>query len=615
MVLWRGFGTEAMPGAVSISELIEANAEALKKYFLAWIYDIGMSYIKGRRLVEHLELRPGFSYWWMTLLTEKCNFAKSPQIDDAIRAIAFDNWAKSRAVDQVVLVSESWSLAQCIRLWCASSGAAFEWQRIVKPAASTSWPRRIYKAFPHTLQALIWLPRYLIDRWPLRGVGLDDWRQSDGCVTFFSYLFNLVPDAAKQGRYESRYWAHLPDALQRRTCKTNWLHLYVKDGLLPTSTQAVSMLHSFNKTAQGAQQHVTLDTFLSYGVVFRTLRDWFRLRRISSGLRNQVCIGQKGVLNLWPLFENDWRQSIYGSVAMSNILYLNLLEAALKCLPRQQCGVYLQENQGWEIGLIQAWHATGHGRLIGAPHSTVRFWDLRYFFDPRSYARTGCHKLPVPTQVAVNGPAVRDAYKNGAYPVEDLVEVEALRYLHLNKVRVKTCSANKSKKGEMRLLVLGDYLIGNTQRQMNLLIQAASLLPVAMVITVKPHPACPIYVDDYPSLKMTLATEPIERLLAECDVAYSSAVTSAAVDAYCAGVPIVSVLDPNTLNLSPLRGCAGALFASTPEELATALMSAGSTSSTPRDQQAFFTIDPQLPRWQKLLIELSDSSSYSTEHQ
>jgi surface carbohydrate biosynthesis protein (TIGR04326 family) len=138
---------------------------------------------------------------------------------------------------------------------------------------------------------------------------------------------------------------------------------------------------------------------------------------------------------------------------------------------------------------------------------------------------------------------------------------------------------------------------------MNLLVQALPALPAGTVITVKPHPACPIHSIDYPDLSMTVTMEPISKLLAECDVAYTSAVTSAAVDAYCAGVQIVSVLDPNTLNLSPLRGCEGVLFASTPEVLAAALKSAATAPRTLGATQKFFTLDPELPRWRKLILD------------
>ena len=602
-VLWREFVSNVQPDAVSIPALIETNADLLKKRYLAWVYELGEKSIQGKRLVEHLQLRPGFSYWWMTLLAEKCNYSKSKQIDDAIRLMAFDEWATNQSVSRVVLSTSNKPLVECMRLWCTNLGVVFEWQRITKSIAPLSWVKRIYHAAPHTLQALAWLAYYLNDRWPLRGGGLKEWQQTGGRITFFSYLFNLDPDAAKQGCYKSRYWAHLPDTLQQEACKTNWLHLFVKDELSPTAKQAADTIRAFNKTGHGEQQHVTLDTFLSFSVVSRTLRDWCKLLWVGTSLRNKLRTEQGNVLNLWPLFEHDWRKSMFGEFAMSNLLNINLFESALGCLPQQQLGVYLQENQGWELGLIQAWQAAGHNRLIGTPHSTVRFWDLRYFFDPRSYRRSGCLDLPMPNQVTFNGPAVRDAYKNGGYPVDDLVEVEALRYLHLSDTIVEAASATTSKNGTMRVLVLGDYMLSNTQRQMNLLAQAAPSLPAAMIITVKPHPACPIHVVDYPNLCMTVTMEPIAKLLAECDVAYTSATTSAAVDAYCAGVPIVSVLDSNTLNLSPLRGFEGVLFASTPEKLAAALASAAAAPRTRDDRHKLFTLDPELPRWRKLILD------------
>jgi len=602
-VLWREFVSSEQPDSVSIPSIIETNADLLRKRYLVWVYELGETIIRGRRLVEHLQLRPGFSFWWMTLFAEKCNHSKSKQIEDAIRLMAFDEWATNQSINHVVLSTGNQPLAECIRLWCANLGVVFKWQRVAKLQAPLSWVKRIYYAAPLTLQALAWLVRYLIDRWPLRGVGLKEWKQTDGRITFVSYLFNLVHDADKQSHYQSDYWAHLPDALQQEACKTNWLHLYFKNALLPTSKQAADTIRAFNKTGHGQQNHVTLDTFLSFSVVFRTLRDWCQLLWIGIRLRNKLRTEQGDEVNLWPLFEQDWRQSMFGQIAIWNLMALNLFESALGCLPQQQRGVYLQENQSWEFGLIQAWQAAGHNRLIGTPHTVVRFWDLRYFFDPRSYRRSGNLDLPMPNQVTFNGPAVRDAYKNGDYPVDDLVEVEALRYLHLSDTTIEAASATTSKNDTMQVLVLGDYLISNTQLQMNLLTQAAPSLPAAMIITVKPHPACPIHVVDYPNLCMTVTMEPISKLLAECDVAYASSVTTAAVYAHCAGVPIVSVMDPNTLNLSPLRGCEGVLFASTPEVLADSLTSAATAPRTLGAPQKFFTLDPEIPRWRKLILD------------
>jgi surface carbohydrate biosynthesis protein (TIGR04326 family) len=602
-VLWRGFSYGVRPNIVSIPGLVEENADTLKARYLAWVYELGETRIQGRRLVNHLELRPGFSYWWMSLFVEKCNYSKSPQIEDAIRLMAFADWAADHPASDITLTSANKSLAESMRLWCVKTGVPFEWQYQPKPTTRLSWGQRACSALPYAIKAHVWLLHYLIERWPLRGVGLNEWRKSEGRITFFSYSDNCVPESVKQGRYENRYWTLLPDVLKREACKTNWLHIYVKDSVFPSARNAAASIRAINKIEMGQQRHVTLDTFLGLAVLIRALRDWARLAWIGARLSKEVAHTMDASVGLWPLFCEDWRKSMFGTNAMANVLSLNLFEAALASLPKQRHGVYLQENQGWEFGLIHVWQAAGHARLVGAPHSTVRFWDLRYFFDPRSYVRMGNLDLPMPNCVACNGPVVRDIYRGGSYPSNDLVNVEALRYLHLGDANTKPASAQATRKDPIRLLVLGDYLSSNTERQMKLLVHAVPLLSVEVEIVVKPHPNCPVHQDDYPGLHMQVTSRPIADLLDECDFAYSSAVTSAAVDAYCAGVPIVSMLDPKTFNFSPLRGCAGALFASTPEELVMALMSDMTISQSPNSKQGFFTIDSQFPRWQQLLLE------------
>jgi surface carbohydrate biosynthesis protein (TIGR04326 family) len=213
--------------------------------------------------------------------------------------------------------------------------------------------------------------------------------------------------------------------------------------------------------------------------------------------------------------------------------------------------------------------------------------------------------LPLPDQVALNGVAAMDAYQKGAYPIEDTVEVEALRYLYLENARAEPTPVSPPLNSSLRVLVLGDYLLSNTLLQMRLLEKSAQCLPVGFIIMIKPHPNCPVQPADYPGLRMEMTMEPVSKLLAECDVAYTSSLTTAAVDAYCAGVPVVSVSDPDTLNLSPLRGREGVFFVSTAAELASALVSAASVPRILAERQDFFTLDPKLPRWRKLLLEVS----------
>ena len=603
-VLWSSFEDGDSTNSLSIPKLVEEHADELRARYLAWLYELGETHIQGRRIVDHLELRPGFSYWWMTLLAEKCNFAKSPHIDDAIKFLAFKSWAAEQSTDCVALVTSKEPLAECIRSWCTNAGISFEWQRLPPKSEPVSWLKRVYQFLPHALQAFVWLILYMIKRWPLKGVGLREWRQSEGRITFVSYMFNLIPDAVKNGQFKSRYWAHLPDELLREGCKENWLHLYVNDPLLhPNARKAANIIRMFNANGQGAQVHVTLDAFLSWRVAFKALREWLQVRRIIMQFQNIPITDGNAVINLWPLFKDDWSRSFDGREALSIILDVHLYESALKELPKQRIGVYLLENQGWEFALINAWRSAGHKHLIGVAHSTVRFWDLRYFFDPRSYVPTGNNDLPLPDMVATNGTVMMEAYVGGGYPVSKLVEVEALRYLHLVETGFVKDTSPDIRKPLISILVVGDFLSRNTQLQMHLLERAAGALPENMRIIVKPHPGCPISSEDYPNLRMEISAAAIADLLRSADIVYSSNTTSAAVDAYCAGVPVICALDPATLNLSPLRGRLGAFFASTPEELASMLIFAAGAPSFAGRHQDFFALNQKLPRWKALLLE------------
>lgn len=597
VVLWRSYGESDFPAAVSIPLFIEENSDVLRSRYLDWIYSLGECKINDRSIVEHFEIRDNFSYWWMTLLVEKCNFAKSPQITDVIRLFALDVWISQNDISKIKLVSSNRNLAECLEIWANARGIAITWQGGADLANPLSLVKRIYHLLPSTLQGLMWLIKYLIEHWSLRGVGVNEWRMSNGVITFISYSDNMDIEKTSRGAFGSRYWTTLPEMLADKGVKTNWLHIYIKDGSLPTSKQAANLIRGFNENDVGLQAHVTLSSFLSLSVVVRTLSDWFILQKRCIGLESKLS-NLPMVRYLWPFFSKDWRNSITGRTAVSNLLMHNLFEAALEQLPTQKKGVYLQENQGWEFGLIQAWKSNMHKGLIGFPHSTVRFWDLRYFFHPKSYVKTDSCQIPLPNRIACNGAIALEAYKNGMYPSNELIEVESLRYLYLtdfiagNKLLVQ--------KSGKRLLVVGDYLAINTHKQLCLLESAIPLLHEGTTVTIKPHPNCPIDPSQYPCLKMNIETKPLGELMEHYDIVYASSTTSAAVDAFCAGLPVIVLLDGSDLNMSPLRGCNGVVFISNPEELAK-LVNDDIDDAEEMQRKEYFFLDLELPRWRQLL--------------
>lgn len=599
-VLWSSFGDSASPDTISIPRLVEEQADTLRERYLAWIYELGETSINGKRFVDHLDLRPGFSYWWTFLGVGKCEYGKLPYTYSAIRLLAVEELAVAKGVTSIILISHDQTLATIFQGWCRNAGIDFEWRRSVQIANQISLKIRIFRLLPYVAQSAVWLARYLWQRWPLRHKS-NGWDASHKVeITFVNYLIHLDRSNLTAGCFASNYWANLTGVFAQAKSRVNWLHLYVQHEAVPTTKRARDLIAQFNHNGADLESHASLDGVLNVSLVFAALRDYahlawrsFRLGNIKHHYR---LAGSN--LDFWPLFKQVWLNSMCGQTAVWNCLALNLFEKTLSRLPHQKLGVYLQENQGWEMAFIHAWKAAGHGKLIGVPHTTVRYWDLRYFYDPRSYFRRAKNDLPMPDQVALNGPAALKAYREGGYPENQLVEVEALRYLYLTtKDNAKSQNADSSH--PLRVLVCGDILPTASRQMMRWLELAAGNLPATTRYTIKPHPACAIKAGDYPALMLQMTNAPLVELFADCDVVFTSNITSAAVDAYLSAIPVVQVLDGSTFNLNPLRRLKGVMYVTNPTELAVALDKAKQRERVLAEP--YFCLDKELPRWRKLL--------------
>ncbi len=597
-VLWRQYASTDDPALVSIPQQVEQQADVLRARYLAWIHDLGVARIDGRRVIDQLVLRPRFSYWWMTSPAQKFNASGSSGIDDAIKALALEALVAGRQPSSIVLVSGNRKLAACLQHYCRAVQLGFEWRPA--PALAIECKRSsLYQALPHTVQAFIYLAWYLLKAAPLFLRGKPAVPVLHGEVLFVDVLVHLDKRASQDGRFVSNYWTALVGKLTDWRAMPNWLHIYFRHPATPSPVEAQQLVERFNESANGAQFHALIERSLSCRVLLTALRDYFKVRRNFVPLRDIGSIRPAGsALDLWPLHADEWADSLRGKSAMTHCLRVALFESVVKHLPPQRLGVYLSENQPWEMAFIHAWRTAGHGALIGTPHTAIRFWDLRYHHDARCYERSGENALPLPDLLAVNGPAGRNNIQAGGYPSERVREVEALRFLHL-LTHSPASSAGSSHRSEWRVLVCGDFLAATNRQLVAWLEIAVQSLPPETVLVFKPHPACPFDPAKHPALKLKMSEAPLTELLAACDVVFASNTTSAAVDAYCAGIPLVQMLEGANFNMSPLRGLPGVRYVTTPDALAGALCIARQSEALVAEP--YFCLDPALPRWKKLL--------------
>jgi surface carbohydrate biosynthesis protein (TIGR04326 family) len=599
IVSWNGHCTSDF--YISIPVLVEEHSESLKSRYLDWVGSLGMTEVGGIRLVELLKIRDNLSYWWMSLISEKCNYAQSPHITDAVRMMAFEIWANANLQAKFLeLHSDNIKLAECMKIWCFARGIKFSWVHSPEAKLQLLSIFRLHKVLLPPIRAWGWLLKYCVDRWPLRGVGISEWTNLHGDITFFSYFCNLSLIQKKNSAFHSNYWTRLPDILSKHHLKANWLHIYIKDSMHPSARSAARKIEYLN--AGNNEAHVTLDAFLNVKTISKTLHDWFRIFKLKKKITTTVKNTKSDGLDLYPLFKDEWVETLSGSNLISNCLYVNLFEMAISKLSNQNIGIYLFEQQPWEFALTSAWKGANHKNLIGFQHTTVPFWDLRYFFGQSVYKDAKNLLLPMPDIVAVNGPISRKIFSDAGFPNGALAEVEALRYLHLNDKTVNVEKKSRDFNQPLKILVLADYKLGNIDSQLKLLDSAKILCSFDTEVVLKPHPVFANFNSySYPGY-IEVTNKSLEILLKRCDLVFTSAVTSAAVEAYLAGIPVISIRDPKSLNLSPLRGVSGVYFVGDKEELLNALSDIRMSDNTwPVNKDVFFHLDLDLRRWMSLI--------------
>ena len=533
----------------------------------------------------------------MTLLTEKSLYKSD--LSDVIRILALDEIVRVLKPGAIRLVSAKPALHQAIQQLAARLALQFSGELVGKAGGR---PRgKWWNRLPFSLRALGYLARHFVLRGSLRRVGPGGWSGGEEAIFFCSYFFHFPVNRAEKGIFEPGYWTGLPTRLLQSGRKANWLQIFYRHDDVPDSRTGNRLIEALNQKAGATAQHRFLDSYLSWRVGWIVLLRWARLKMSSLRLRGieEAFRPRDADVSLWPLLRENWMDSLHGVSAIQGLLFQALFDRAFQDIPIQRNGFYLCENQAWERAMIHAWRKHGHGRLIGVAHATLRFWDLRYFHDPRTVNNHMVGAMPQPDLLALNGEAAFKACREAQFPAERLVACEALRFNYLHHLQ-RSSPRKQRVNGSLRVLVLGDYMEASTTKMLRMLEQAAIATTTKVAYTVKPHPNLAVASDEYPDLALQVTGQPLAELLPQFDVAYSSNLTSASVDAYCAGLRVVVMLDGTELNFSPLRGWPGVQFVCDASSLANALdISASCTEAACSPD--YFYLDPELPRWAALL--------------
>ena len=588
VVLWNSF---SVPGSIhpsiSIPEYVEEHSDRLRARFLGFVHDVGNSHSGTKTVLEHLQIRPTFSYWWLTLFASK-RWHPDSHIIEAVKFIALEEILTDLKYLEISVQSENASLHSLV--------GQLAHNLLNQTATKPTHQFRIFKLIHiarHILRASATLMRQIV---VLRNVVPMTTQKAESDILMFDHLTRFDQDAASNGEFVSQYWDSLQPLLKERNKGVTWIHQFVKTSDQQSPEDAQTILSSINSRSK--QQHFLLECRPSLRVIKRTLRDYCKL--LSAAFRTgQIaeCFSlADSQLNLWPLFRDEWYDSLVGSTAARHLLILATTEETLSKIPHCKTGIYLMENQPWEIALLQGWSASGHGQIIGLVNAPIRFWDVRYFADRRSLSPKSADRIhfqPQPQEIFVNGPLSRTLLEDSGIHPGQICDVEPLMYQYL-----QNDASSMVVQGD-GILVLGDFFTHLTKRIISLVVESQQISGDRRKILFKPHPLNRDPWGDVLGDKFTLTNAPLSELFMRCSIVIAPSASTSALEAYCANKLVISILDPSTLNLTPLRGVKDAMFAKNCNELAKILMEVPKVKSG--DRQHLFFIDANLSRWNRAL--------------
>ena len=581
-ILWRGFSKES--NVTSVLSYVEENGIRLRLIFLKWVYDLGELKIRKKSLIDQLTIADELSHWWLTRLAEKSVY--KTDINTALKIIALEEILNSLDPLTVCVNSNEKLLINSISDLCFNKG--WEYKKNHQRRWVNLYISDVFLLHLNLFRGALYLTWYCLTRMSARGNVQKTIHKYSNQIFICSYL-----------TVDSSYWKGLDQCIKSTGKNISWLQLFYKHVHVPNFSIARRLISLLNSNSKEGDSHCLLDANVSVKIVLNVIYRWAKLYCKSLTLTDVRLHFQPAdcKISMWPLLRQDWYGSLVGQDSIKSLFSQILFDQAFAEKPYHGKGFYLCENQAWEIAMLHAWRKHCHGEIIGVAHSTVRFWDVRYFEDLRLYGNRSKNNKPMPNFLVVNGNAAYQMMLTAGFPNHLIYTCEALRYNYLNKqISQKKLSAKKPYKD--RILLLGDYMVRSTQLVFNVLIESG--MGSEYDITFKPHPDQSFNNRDNRGLKINVTNEPLSKLLEIHDLVLAPHSTSATVDAYCCGLKVIILLDFDFINFSPLRNWSDVEFINNGSDLRDALLRSKDTSGNIRDRD-YFCLEPSLPRWKALL--------------
>lgn len=600
--LWNSFNTKE--DEISLPKLVEEDILNLRSIYLNWTTSLAETTVRKNSLAGFLRspLLNGQSYWWQTLIADKCPYKTSIPYY-IIRLYVFEKIYILKGYSGLIYVGDDERLADVLGTWLKTTGAgSFEWRKTSSDTKNNSvrkWDTRF-----RGIQAIAYLLFFIWTRLRRsRSVKPDP----QALCTIATYFPGIDLQKAKKGEFYSNYWGPLHEVLANRNIRVNWVWIYTNLAQF-SYKESIAFQSEVNASyKQKGNRFLLIEDFLDTGAFLSAVTEYIRIFYKSLWLRkvkkNFSLPGSR--LNFFPLLASEWYESFRGHTAMINCLHMAAFHRVGKEIPVDtRLVLYVWENQPWEQCLLATREQLNKAKYIGVVHTPANaaIGNLKVFPGTSRELNTPDGRL-MPDLIGAPGNIPKKVLIEGGWPQDRVVTIEALRYI--NSLSTAAAVMERQRKDEKNLLVITGSIYSETGQQLAWLSEADRIGALAgyTKVIIKPHPSLPVdTMVKHAGLKIThtIVSAPLQDLWEYSHVVYAANSTSVSIEAAYLGIPVIIAGASDNLNVNPLFGSSEVDFVYTAEQLSKKLAANLSHTIPIRN---FLELTPELPRWHEIFTD------------
>lgn len=584
-LLWSTLPEDAPSSCIDINVYIDQNSELLREAYLLRLDRLGSLHVRNHTIVEWLRLPDGFSTWFFSSFYEKNPVQKQLNLVYVIKLLAILHIHETTPITLVRDNFNDLKLYQLSKILLHSKEYRIYLRILLL----------IKTLLRHCVSLVLVTCRILITIGSRLSRPAYPTKCPGGTISLFDF-FASSSDTQDPSSFKSFYWGDLAKVLQLYSKNLNYFSIYFPTRQFPTLLNANKYLKNLNSNSSNCFFIISPST--APLVLLRAFVAWLSVTVRASYLWSQLIFNPSLELFWLYLIHRAWSNSFCSFTSYLHVMKHYSLDTHLRDIRPQSLSLYLCENQPWESSLIFHWRRYQSSPIIAIPHTTIRFWDLRY-------CHTNTEHLPIhlltpkPDYIAINGPLMHQNLSPRTFPFSLQLHVEALRYNkpHPN-YRTYAPSTSRS------ILILTSIDSSSTTSLLEI-IRSFSLTNPDYDLHLKSHPLLEVH--DVPdSITNLSSNHSLDQLLHSSSIVITDCLTSAVVDALLYPRRVFVYLPDTSLNLCPVQSHPNLSYFRTVSQLSRLLLDKPPLSSAlrPQDQTLFYT-SYNLIRWTSAISSLS----------